>query len=195
MDPDRAVAEVETDLYGTPDNVDGAPAWTAYTRDGIFQFEGLYLDGYIDQKIRFLARDDEILKVEEMVSDEIVYENAWISGFSGKTVTVFIGNIQREFPVKGVLKDESEISGQIGDLYLKGGTPKRLVLKKEKITERSLRSATQRLRSTATAACRWRISLRSIGRLRCSQGTAEEGYSRRLPHAGICGGGWKICAA
>ena len=69
-----------------------------------------------------------------MVSDEIVYENAWISGFSGKTVTVFIGNIQREFPVKGVLKDESEISGQIGDLYLKGGTPKRLVLKKEKIT-------------------------------------------------------------
>ena len=75
VDPDRAVAEVETDLYGTPDNVDGAPAWTAYTRDGIFQFEGLYLDGYIDQKIRFLARDDEILKVEEMVSDEIVYEN------------------------------------------------------------------------------------------------------------------------
>ena len=134
VDPDRAVAEVETDLYGTPDNVDGAPAWTAYTRDGIFQFEGLYLDGYIDQKIRFLARDDEILKVEEMVLDEIVYENAWISGFSGKTVTVFIGNIQREFPVKGVLKDESEISGQIGDLYLKGGTPKRLVLKKEKIT-------------------------------------------------------------
>lgn len=69
-----------------------------------FSFEGLYLDGYIDQKIRFLARDDEILKVEEMVSDEIVYENAWISGFSGKTVTVFIGNIQREFPVKGVLR-------------------------------------------------------------------------------------------
>ena len=25
VDPDRAVAEVETDLYGTPDNVDGAP--------------------------------------------------------------------------------------------------------------------------------------------------------------------------
>lgn len=134
VDPDEDVAEVETDLYGTPDNVDGAPAWTAYTRDGSFQFEGLYLDGYIDRKIRFLARDDEILKVEGMVSDEIVYENAWISGFSGKTVTVFIGNIQREFPVKGVLKDESEISGQIGDLYLKSGNPKRLVLKKEKIT-------------------------------------------------------------
>ena len=134
VDPDGDVAEMETDLYGTPDNVDGAPAWTAYTRDGSFQFEGLYLDGYIDRKIRFLARDDEILKVEGMVSDEIVYENAWISGFSGKTVTVFIGNIQREFPVKGVLKDESEISGQIGDLYLKSGNPKRLVLKKEKIT-------------------------------------------------------------
>ena len=32
--------------------------------DGSYQFEGLYLDGYIDRKIRFLARDDEILKVE-----------------------------------------------------------------------------------------------------------------------------------
>lgn len=61
-DPEGAVAEVETDLYGTPDNVDGAPAWTAYTRDGTFQFEGLYLDNYIDRKIRFLARDDEMFK-------------------------------------------------------------------------------------------------------------------------------------
>lgn len=104
VDPDRAVAEVETDLYGTPDNVDGAPAWTAYTRDGIFQFEGLYLDGYIDQKIRFLARDDEILKVEEMVSDEIVYENAWISGFSGKTVTVLYRKYPEGISGKGSFK-------------------------------------------------------------------------------------------
>ena len=53
-DPEGAVAEVETDLYGTPDN------WTEPGMDGIhkgrtFQFEGLYLDNYIDRKIRFLA--------------------------------------------------------------------------------------------------------------------------------------------
>ena len=58
-----------------------------------------------------------------MVSDEIVYENAWISGCSGNSVTIFIGNIQREFPVRGVLRNEEEISGQIGDLYLENGTP------------------------------------------------------------------------
>lgn len=133
-DKDGNVKELETDLYGTPDNVEGAAPWTAYTKDGKFLFEGLYLDSCIDRTIRLLVRDDAILKVEDVVSDEIVYENAWISGCSHNTVTVFIGNIQREFPVKGVLKNEDEISGQIGDLYLKNGKPNRLVLKKEMIT-------------------------------------------------------------
>lgn len=133
-DPDGNVKELTTDLYGTPDNVDGAPAWTAYTKDGKFQFDGLYLDSYIDRKIKILARGSQIIQIMELVSDEIVYENAWISGYTGNSVTVFIGNIQREFPVRGVLKNEDEISGQIGDLYLKKGKPNRLVLKKERIT-------------------------------------------------------------
>ena len=133
-DPDGNVKEIETDLYGTPGNVDGASPWTAYTKDGKFLFEGLSLDSYIDKTIKLLVREDGIIKVQGVVSDEIVYENAWISGFSGNTVTVFIGNIQREFPVRGVLKNEEEISGQIGDLYLKNGKPSRLVLRKETIT-------------------------------------------------------------
>lgn len=133
-DPEGHVTSLETDLYGTPDNVETAAAWTAYTKDGKYMFEGLSLDSYIDRKIRVLVRDTDILRVEEMVSEEIVYENAWISGYEDNKVRIFIGNVQKEFPVKGVLKDEDEISGQIGDLYLKGGKPKRLVLKKDTIT-------------------------------------------------------------
>ena len=125
---------METDIYGTPDNVETAAAWTAYTRDGKFMFEGLSLDSYIDRRIRVLVRDQDILRVEEMVSEEIVYENAWISGYADGEVTVFIGNVQKHFPVKGVLKKEEELSGQIGDLYLKKGKPNRLVLKKDMIT-------------------------------------------------------------
>lgn len=133
-DEDGNVVSMETDLYGTPNNVETAAAWTAYTRDGKFMFEGLSMDTYIDRTVRILVRGGDILKVEEEISDEIVYENAWISGYSGSEVTVFIGNVQKKFPVKGVLKDESEISGHIGDLYLKAGKPKRLVLKKDTIT-------------------------------------------------------------
>lgn len=132
-DTEGKVVSIETDIYGTPDNVETAAAWTAYTKDGKYMFEGLSLDSYIDRTVRLLVRDADILRVDEMVSDEIVYENAWISGYSGDTVTVFIGNVQKQFPVKGVLKDEAEISGQIGDLYLKAGKPKRLVLKKDTI--------------------------------------------------------------
>lgn len=134
VDTEGKVEELETDIYGTPDNVEAAAPWTAYTKDGKFRFEGLYLDSYIDRKVRLLVRDDDILKVVEVVSDEIVYENAWISGFDNNEVTVFVGAVQRKFPVKGVLKDEEEISGQVGDLYLKNGNPRRLVLKKERIT-------------------------------------------------------------
>lgn len=133
-DPEGNVKSLETDLYGTPGNVETAAAWTAYTKDGTFRFEGLFLDSYIDRTVQFLVRDGDIIKVEKEISDEIVYENAWISGYSGNTVTVFVGNVQRNFPVKGVLKNEEEISGQIGDLYLKAGKPGRLVLKKDTIT-------------------------------------------------------------
>ncbi len=132
-DETGAVRELVTDLYGTPDNVEAAAAWTAYTKDGRFLFEGLYLDPYIDCSLRFLVRDSEIIKLEEVVSEEIVYENAWISGFDDGNVTVFIGNITRKFPVRGVLKNEEELSGQIGDLYLKKGRPERLVLKRERV--------------------------------------------------------------
>lgn len=134
VDVDGNIKEIETDIYGTPNNVETAAPWTAYTGDGKFLFEGLYMDSFIDKKVKLLVRDSDIIKVEQVVSDEIVYQNAWISGFSGNEVTVFAGAVQRKFPVKGVLKDESELTGQIGDLYLKGGKPKKLVLKKERIT-------------------------------------------------------------
>ncbi len=134
VDTEGEIMSLETDLYGTPDNVETAAAWTAYTKDGRFLFEGLSLDSYIDRKIRVLVRGQDILRVEEMVSEEVVYENAWISGYADGEVTVFVGNVQKRFPVKGVLKDESELSGQIGDLYLKKGKPNRLVLKKDTIT-------------------------------------------------------------
>ena len=133
MDTEKNVKALDVDIYGTPDNVQTAAAWTAYTSDGKFTFEGLSLDAYIDRKIRILVRDQEILRVEEMLSEEIVYENAWISGYDDGKVTVFIGNVQKQFPVKGVLKDRDELSGQIGDLYLKKGKPSRLVLKKDTI--------------------------------------------------------------
>ncbi len=134
VDSDGNIESLETDIYGTPDNVETAAAWTAYTKDGKFMFEGLSLDAYIDRKIRVLVRDQDILCVEEMVSEEIVYENAWISGYADGEVTVFVGNVQKHFPIKGVLKNKEELSGQVGDLYLKKGKPNRLVLKKDTIT-------------------------------------------------------------
>ena len=38
VDTEGNVKSLETDIYGTPDNVETAAAWTAYTRDGKFMF-------------------------------------------------------------------------------------------------------------------------------------------------------------
>ena len=97
-DPDGNVKEIETDLYGTPGNVDGASPWTAYTKDGKFLFEGLSLDSYIDKTIKLLVREDGIIKVQGVVSDEIVYENAWISGFSARYISTRPGEIPPFIP-------------------------------------------------------------------------------------------------
>ena len=58
-------------LYGTPMNIRSAPAWTAYTSEGKFRFEGISLDSYIDWELKVLVKDGEMIAVRETVSDSV----------------------------------------------------------------------------------------------------------------------------
>ena len=60
LDQEGRIKEVDVLLYGTPMNIRSAPAWTAYTSEGKFRFEGISLDSYIDWELKVLVKDGEM---------------------------------------------------------------------------------------------------------------------------------------
>ena len=78
-DKDGNMKEVSAVLFGTPSNMEQAESWTAYTTEGTFGFQGLALDAYLDCEIRFWARGQEMAGMTQIVSEEPVYKNIWVS--------------------------------------------------------------------------------------------------------------------
>ena len=138
VDPEGNVRTVEAILYGTPSNLPQAESWTAYTTEGNFGFQGLALDAYLDCRIRFLARDGEMIAMRDLVSREVVYENVWLAKAEGDTFTAYLGTASREFPASGTEEERASLSGNLADLHLDNGTLTRVTIKKERISGKVL---------------------------------------------------------
>ena len=127
-------------IYGTPENIRGGRSWTAYTDQGEFGFEGLVMDIYIDREIQVCKRGNEIIRVVEEISSEVVYKNTWIASVdeSDRTFTGYVGDVKREFDTKKKLGDRAEFEDQVADLYLRSGKVEKIVLKEERINGKIL---------------------------------------------------------
>ncbi len=130
-DGEKAVVQEDLLLYGTPDNVKEAAAYTAYTDKGIMGFEGVALDSCIDREIRVYARGSEIIALTGVISDQVTYENVWITSGADGEIQLYIGTIVRTFPRPSELEDE--VSGVLGDVSLDRGDIKKISLKKDVI--------------------------------------------------------------
>lgn len=129
-DSDKQVVKSNLLLYGTPENVKEASAWTAYTDDGIMGFEGCSLDAYIDHEIQVWSRGSEIIHMTQDVSDEVVYQNVWLEAGEPHKMDLYIGTVIREFPMSKAMKDET---GEIADVTIKKGKITKISLKKDRI--------------------------------------------------------------
>lgn len=139
LDPEGKVETVEAVLYGTPSNLEDAQSWTAYTTEGDYGFEGLALDSYIDCRIRFLAREGEMITLSQVVSEDVVYENVLLArGPQENTLLAYLGSHSREFPTEGKLKDGSELVNQIVDLRVSSGKLTDIQVKTERINGKVL---------------------------------------------------------
>lgn len=138
LDPENAVESKNILVYGTPLNVEGTSPWTAYTSLGTLGFEGLSLDSYIDNEIVVLMRQNEIIRVESLVSEDVIYRNVWLTSADEREVGGYIGVVTRQFEMKKSLKYPEEMISTIADLYLTKGDLKKVVLKKEKISGKVL---------------------------------------------------------
>lgn len=129
-DAGKNVGKKNVILYGTPDNVKEAAAWTAYTDDGIMGFEGNSLDAFIDHEIQVYYRGSEIIHMTEDVSEEVEYKNVWLSVGEHKKLNMYVGTIVREFPMN---KEMEDTEGVVADVSLIQGKIKKISLKKDTI--------------------------------------------------------------
>lgn len=127
-------------IYGTPENIRGGRSWTAYTDQGEFGFEGLVMDIYIDREIQVCKRGNEIIRVVEEISSEVVYKNTWIASVdeSDKTFAGYVGDVKREFDTKKKLGAGTGFEDQVADLHLRSGKVEKIVLKEERINGKIL---------------------------------------------------------
>lgn len=130
---DAAVTEEVRLIYATPDQLADSEAWMAYTDAGGYRFEGLALGKYVDHQVKLYVRDREIVHVAEMISDQVVYKNVWITSAQEQSFTGYLGEIQRTLESSRKVKKPEELESQIADIYMSEGRVKKLVLKKERI--------------------------------------------------------------
>ena len=117
-DPEGLVRMVEGVLYGTPSNLPQANSWTAYTTEGNYGFQGLALDAYLDCKIRFLAREGEMIAMRELVSEDVVYENVWLTQKDAGYFKAYLGTSYREFPMNDTMENSQDMVNLLADLHI-----------------------------------------------------------------------------
>ncbi len=125
-----AVIEQEILLIGTPNNLEDAGSWEARTDKGVLNFQGLSLDSMVDMRLKVRTKGAELLQVEEVVSEEITYENVWLDSYGSEELKVYLYGTWRKFQVGSI---EKECSGMTGDIMLKKGKVTEVALKKETI--------------------------------------------------------------
>lgn len=125
-------------IYGTPENIQGCPAWTAYTSQGTLTFYGLSLDSYVDHELSVLLRDGELIHVQKDKGQNTLYRNVWILDGDSQGLMVYIGDIQRRIPFRKNYKKTVELIGNLADLTMDHGKITKVSVKKERISGKVL---------------------------------------------------------
>jgi len=132
-DPEGQVQEKAVLVYGTPENVPSAPAWTAYTNLGELGFAGLSLDAYVDHELTALVRDQELIHVIADKGQDVTYRNVWLAGGGKDGLEVYVGDIRRTIPFGKPSKKTDELIHNLADIELSDGKITKVSLKKERI--------------------------------------------------------------
>ena len=137
-DREGAVHTETVCIYGTPENIQGCPAWTAYTSLGTLTFYGLSLDSYVDHELSVLLRDGELIHVQKDKGQNTLYRNVWILDGDSQGLMVYIGDIQRRIPFRKNYKKTDELIGNLADLTMDRGKITKVSVKKERISGKVL---------------------------------------------------------
>lgn len=120
---------VEAGIAGTPANLNNTGEWEAATTKGVFRFTGMVLDDKMDQTVRMVVRQNEILTVASVVADGVTYRNVWVESSDNNQLKLNIYGAERQFqvrgltePVSGVLSDIEIAEGKVVGIHVKTDT-------------------------------------------------------------------------
>lgn len=120
-------------VYGTPDNIPGTPAWTAYTNLGTMTFYGLTVDRYVDHQVSAWVRGKEIIHICEDQGTDVEYRNVWLAGGNETGLRVYVGDITREISFRKKYRKTEKLVGNLADIHLKDGKITKVSVKNERI--------------------------------------------------------------
>ncbi len=117
LDVNGEIKSINLVVAGTISNDETIGQWQTKTTYGDLGFEGLALDYYIDKGITVLLKDDEIICVKSVYSENVTYHNSWIISMSGGVVKAYIEGAYREF----IASDKTSIyNNVVADIILEG---------------------------------------------------------------------------
>ena len=118
LDINDKIETVNLIVSGTISKDTSLPQWMATSTYGKVGFEGLSIDYYIDKGITVFLKDNEILAVSDVYSNDVTYHNSWIISMSGGNIKAYVEGCVREF----IYSDKvSNYSNVVADLTIKEG--------------------------------------------------------------------------
>ncbi|MGE4214956.1 MAG: SpoIID/LytB domain-containing protein [Anaerotignaceae bacterium] len=101
-------------IFATTEN-GNMPSWTASTSDGVLKYQGYALDAYVDKTITVIVKEDEIVGILDLSSDDACFENAYVSKDSSNQCNVVYESGSR------TLKYSGEVPLPIGTITVRNG--------------------------------------------------------------------------
>lgn len=138
LDSDDNILSVNLIISGTIANDPSIPSWKATTTYGQLGFEGMSMDYYVDKGITVLMRDDEIIGVTKIYSENVTYHNSWIVSMSGGNVKAYIEGATREF----IYSDKvSQYNNVVADIVMEKNKVVDIVFKSSTVSGKVLSSS------------------------------------------------------
>ncbi|TCT15357.1 stage II sporulation protein D [Natranaerovirga pectinivora] len=137
LDIDEQVRRDSLVVVGTPANISSLNAWELVSDKGKYAFEGLTMDQFIDNEIRVLRRENDIIGVIDIITNEPVITNVWIEKIDDVEGLIFVGGEYRTYNINKEV--DSEVIGLIGDIHIKDRQIVDFALKEETISGKVLR--------------------------------------------------------
>ncbi|GKX32206.1 hypothetical protein SH1V18_46860 [Vallitalea longa] len=123
-------------VFATPANSSSLRSWQMATNYGMYTFEGLTLDCYLDKEIEVIIRNREIVAVKEIRNEIPKLTNAYIEEINENVATVFMGGVSRDFTINH--DQYKHKKNCIGDIIINDGHITGILLKENMISNKVL---------------------------------------------------------